>query len=137
MAAVCARQLSRATVRSRCPPSFRPACTRLSQSSRFFSSSRPAFDQQQYHRKESFRSRLNAALKNTKIEWKPIPVALGVSFLGAWQFYRIQRREKHTQREENGAQEFDSAGRPKKRERIRPSGPWYVWSVSPMSPYAH
>jgi phosphatidylserine decarboxylase len=81
---------------------------------------------QQHHRKESFRSRLNEALKNTKIEWKPIPVALGVSFLGAWQFYRVQRREKHTQRELDEAQELDPSGKPKKRERIRPSGPWCV-----------
>ena len=65
---------------------------------------------------------MNSALKRTKIEWKPIPVALGIGFLGVYQFYRIQRRQKYTQAGEDEATE--SHGRPKKRERIRPSGPW-------------
>ncbi|EOD47036.1 putative phosphatidylserine decarboxylase proenzyme protein [Neofusicoccum parvum UCRNP2] len=58
----------------------------------------------QNHRKESFRARLSEALRNTKIEWKPIPIALGVGFLGAFQFYRIQRDAKAKQDDENGSQ---------------------------------
>jgi phosphatidylserine decarboxylase len=98
--------------------------------SRSFSSSKVYCDNQ--HRKESFRSRLNSALKNTKIKWEPIPIALGIGFLGAFQFYRIQRREKHTQAgDENGnGSELDPQGKPKKRERIRPSGPWFVFQWS-------
>ncbi|KAF2183707.1 phosphatidylserine decarboxylase [Zopfia rhizophila CBS 207.26] len=127
MSAVCSRQLSRAAVRSN---HLRPAYSRLSQPSRCFSSSRRVLDQQNYHRKESFRSRLNSALKNTKIEWKPIPVALGVGFLGLYQFYRIQRREQHTQ--SNGNESGEGNGRPEKRERIRPSGPWQVQIMSTL-----
>lgn len=58
-------------------------------------------------------------------------MALGVTFLGAFQFYRIQRREKHTQSNNEGT-ELDGSGRPKKRERIRPSGPWQVQIMSTL-----
>jgi phosphatidylserine decarboxylase len=129
MAYSCSHQLLRAHTRARFSPhSLHHA--RITLPSRGFSSSRTAFDQQNFHRKESFRSRLNSALKNTKIKWEPIPIALGIGFLGAFQLYRIQRREKHT---EAGANKdlpdevsVDPQGRPKKRERIRPSGPWWV-----------
>ena len=80
-----------------------------------------------------FRTRLRASLKKTKVEWKPIPVALGISFLGAVQFYRIRRREQRRQSEEDeevrsqdeghGSEE-EEKGKPKKRKRIKPSGPW-------------
>lgn len=77
----------------------------------------------------SFGSRLRTALRKTKIEWKPIPVALGIGFLGAVQFYRVREREKRRQEEDkdafNKAEEEDKH-KPKKRKRIRPSGPWYV-----------
>ncbi|KAF1993731.1 phosphatidylserine decarboxylase [Amniculicola lignicola CBS 123094] len=124
MATAACRQLLRAPVRPRpCTRTIHTSYTRTSHSSRCFSSSRRLLDQQP-HRTESFRSRLNAALKRTKIEWKPIPVAVGIGFLGAYQFYRIQRREQHTQPESDTA--IGKDGAPKKRERIRPSGPWFV-----------
>ncbi|OAL56326.1 phosphatidylserine decarboxylase [Pyrenochaeta sp. DS3sAY3a] len=134
MASSCARHLSRAPLRTRHP---RPSVTthvRLSAPSRPFSASRTAFDKQSSHRKESFRSRLNSALKNTTIKWEPIPIALGVAFLGAFQIYRIQRREQHTkaERDEDSKIELDPQGRPKKRERIRPSGPWTVQIMSTL-----
>jgi phosphatidylserine decarboxylase len=114
MSLLSARQIARAPLRLRNPHlPLRPVPARP------FSSSQPVFGQRQ---RESFRSRLNSALKDTKIEWKPIPVALGVAFIGAWQVYRIQRREKHTQ--SNGTESGEPV--PKKRERIRPTGPWFV-----------
>ncbi|EKG12499.1 hypothetical protein MPH_10369 [Macrophomina phaseolina MS6] len=85
--------------------------------------------------KESFRARLSEALKNTKIEWKPIPIALGVGFLGAFQFYRIQRDERARRDEEAssyGGSDGGDGDRPPKRKRIRPSGPWYAWSLAPQ-----
>ena len=76
---------------------------------------------------ETFRSRLRPALKNTKIKWYPIPVGVGIGFLGLVQFYRVQAREKKN-RDEQEARDSDGEvepGKPKKRKRIRPSGPWY------------
>jgi phosphatidylserine decarboxylase len=125
----------RAPARTRySPPTLRHA--RITLPTRNFSSSRAAFDQQNFHRKESFRSRLNTALKGTRIKWEPIPIALGIGFLGAFQLYRIQRREKHTKADDNGELPsevaVDNQGRPKKRERIRPSGPWSVQVMSTL-----
>ncbi|PSN74290.1 phosphatidylserine decarboxylase [Corynespora cassiicola Philippines] len=125
MSSACARHLSRATVPYRYPrPALRRPCVRPSHASRPFSSTS--------HRKENFRSRLNSALKNTKIKWEPIPIALGVTFLGAFQLYRIQRRDQHTQTNGDGNGENENGARPKPRERIRPSGPWTVQIMSTL-----
>ena len=59
-------------------------------------------------------------------------MALGVGFLGGVQFYRVQQRENRRLEEEHEearlAEEQDKDGesktRPKKRKRIKPSGPW-------------
>lgn len=86
------------------------------------------FRPQQAHRKENFSGRLRTALRKTRIQWAPIPVGLGICCLGALQVYRIQRRERHddvrTERKE-----LEKLGRPKKRERVRPDGPWLVLKV--------
>lgn len=79
-----------------------------------------------------FRARLRTSLRKTKVEWKPIPIALGIGFLGAVQFYRVRQREQRKQIEEDeerlqdeyhGSEE-EEKGKPKKRKRIKPSGPW-------------
>lgn len=145
MTSMYARQLTRAPRRAFISPSAH-SHARLSAPSRTFTSSRATYDKQNFHRKESFRSRLNSALKNTKVKWEPIPIALGIGFLGAFQLYRIQRREKHSRAEGEESPEatYDHTERPKKRERIRPSGPWYAMSpavqpvaVVPFTPTDH
>ncbi|KAK4961780.1 phosphatidylserine decarboxylase 1 [Elasticomyces elasticus] len=89
-----------------------------------------------HHRKESFASRARTAWRSTNTVWSPIPIALGVAFLGAFQLYRIQKREGRYEEEEwrNRAEhpeEYENTGlRPKRRERIRPSGPWSVQIMS-------
>lgn len=95
-----------------------------------FSTSSARFEQHS-HRKESFSSRLKAALGNTKVIWYPIPVGLGIASLGLLQFYKIQKRENaaRLQEAQNKDDGFKNDGeaepdRPKKRPRIRPSGPW-------------
>ncbi|KAI9809792.1 MAG: hypothetical protein M1825_000225 [Sarcosagium campestre] len=89
----------------------------------------------------SFGSRLRAALGKTKVEWYPIPVGLGIGFLGIAQFYRIRRREENAREKESllveGEAEAEGGhpegrGRPKKRKRIRPSGPWQVQVMSTL-----
>lgn len=87
------------------------------------------------HRKESFASRASKAWSSTPITWKPIPIALGVAFLGAFQFYRIQQRERRKQEEyidnlERSGGEDEGPLNPKRRPRIRPSGPWTVQVMS-------
>ncbi|CZT19022.1 related to phosphatidylserine decarboxylase [Ramularia collo-cygni] len=60
--------------------------------------------------------------------WKPIPVALGVAFLGAFQLYRINKREREEVRRLEP--DDDDASPAKRRQRIRPSGPWTVQVMS-------
>ncbi|KAJ4985729.1 Phosphatidylserine decarboxylase proenzyme 1, mitochondrial, partial [Stagonosporopsis vannaccii] len=107
--------------------------------SRPFASSRPLHEHQHQHHRDSFRSRLGAALGRTRIKWEPIPIALGVGFLGAFQLYRLQRRDKHTHTHTHtqpdggdGGDDVDPHGRPQPRERIRPSGPWTVQVMSTL-----
>lgn len=89
-------------------------------------SSTSARFQQRSKYKESFGSRLRKALRETKIQWYQIPVGLGIGFLGLLQFYKVSEREKARIAEE--AQDGEKQTRPKKRERIRPTGPWYCFS---------
>ncbi|OTA94384.1 hypothetical protein M434DRAFT_394792 [Hypoxylon sp. CO27-5] len=83
---------------------------------------------QQCQNNERFGSRLRNALKDTKVRWYPIPVGLGIGFLGLVQFYKTQAREKERlEREAEG-----DGVRPKKRARIRPDGPWQVQIMSTL-----
>lgn len=81
-----------------------------------------------------FRARLRTALKQTKVEWRPIPITLGIGFLGAVQFYRVRKREQLKQAAED--EEQQELQRPAKRKRIKPSGPWQVQVMStlPLKP---
>lgn len=106
------------------------------QRSRLFSSSSKLY-RNDY--RESFGTRLRRALNHTKIKWYPIPVGVGIGFLGLGQMYRVNEREKAKrlgwEEEEaflkstgSGGEERDGTlgRRPKRRERIRPTGPWYI-----------
>ncbi len=100
-------------------------------SARHFASSTPlGIKDGSTQNKDHFRSRLLTALRNTKTDWSPIPVGVGIAFLGAFQFYRVRERERKRQDQEDlqsnedGGSPEDGHGRPKKRKRIRPSGPW-------------
>jgi phosphatidylserine decarboxylase len=81
--------------------------------------------EQKNKEEESFRSRLGKAWRTTKTEWKPIPIGLGIGFLGFLQFLRIWSRESVEEGESDGS-------RPPKRERIRPSGGWQVQIMSTL-----
>ncbi|KAH6681792.1 phosphatidylserine decarboxylase-like protein proenzyme [Halenospora varia] len=113
-------------------------CISRSYKPRNFSTS-PRLRKEQHEYKESFGTRLRRALGETKIKWYPIPAVVGIGFLGLVQFYRINEREKAKQREEedNGyvyssGSDDGSGARPKKRERIRPTGPWQVQVMSTL-----
>jgi phosphatidylserine decarboxylase len=86
-----------------------------------------------------FRTRLSAALQRTKIQWYPIPIGLGIGFLGFAQIYRNhqkQERERQRLQEEEesgyGSEGNGKGGKPRKRKRIRPSGPWQVQVMSTL-----
>ncbi|KAF3481121.1 phosphatidylserine decarboxylase proenzyme [Arthroderma uncinatum] len=108
-------------------------------SSRQFSSSRKYRSNQESQggkqksgddEKESFGSRLRAALGKTKIEWYPIPVGLGIAFLGLAQFYKSQQAEKQRM-----LMEAERGDRPQEvvpRQRVRPTGPWQVQVMSTL-----
>lgn len=66
---------------------------------------------------QSHRPKANSKVHDSKIRWHPIPVGLGVGFLGLVQFYKVYTREQDED-------ELDK--KPKKRPRVRPDGPWYV-----------
>src|SRR5436190_21697206 len=91
---------------------------------------------EQHNSQGSFRSRLRAAWNETRIQWYPIPVGLGIGFLGLSHFYRVRKRKQETEYEdereylrlfgENGEGKGEGQqGRPKRRKKIRPSGPWW------------
>ncbi|KAK0511820.1 hypothetical protein JMJ35_005670 [Cladonia borealis] len=115
------------------------SCQRTRSSARFSKSARARQEQQQDSR--PFGTKLRTALRNTKIQWKPIPVGLGIAFLGAVQFYRVRQRETRRQYQEDEddldgeGRQHDGEGnkdRPRKRRRIRPSGPWQVQVMSTL-----
>ncbi|KAI1354944.1 phosphatidylserine decarboxylase-domain-containing protein [Xylaria sp. FL0043] len=107
------------TVGTRGPTRQFAASTRAS-----FHNSRRASQNQ-----DRFSSRLRRALNDSKIKWYPIPVGLGIGFLGFVQFYKTQARERE-RLEREASQEEEP--RPKKRPRVRPDGPWQVQVMSTL-----
>lgn len=101
-------------------------------SPRNFTSSTHHNDYHRQYGRGSFGSRLRTAWRGTKIEWYPIPVGLGIGFLGLAQLYRVRQRDNVRQAEEENERTLSAPGdngegsKPKKRRRIRPSGPWYA-----------
>lgn len=67
----------------------------------------------------SHRPNGSSKVQDSRIRWYPIPVGLGVGFLGLVQFYKVYTREQEKQ-----AQDGEEASRPRRR-RVRPDGPWY------------
>ena len=107
-------------------------CQQRTSTLRQFSSSTVRRKANNNSEREPFSSRLRTALRDTKIRWYPIPIGLGVGFLGFTQLYRQQQQRENIKRDEVDdihqnprGDHQDGGGRPKKRKRIRPSGPWY------------
>ncbi|KAH6840998.1 phosphatidylserine decarboxylase-domain-containing protein [Chaetomium sp. MPI-CAGE-AT-0009] len=76
---------------------------------------------------QSQRPRADSKVHDSKIRWYPIPVGLGVGFLGLVQFYKVYTREQEKQ-----AEDGEPGQRPKKRPRVRPDGPWQVQIMSTL-----
>lgn len=120
----------------RTSPLFRAALHRRgAPKTRNYSSSQRQRQQQQSHQddREPFRKRLRTSLDNTQIVWRPIPIALGIAFLGVFQLYRSQVQEQQRIDDEWARRnEYDGEGRPSRRHRIAPSGPWTVQIMSTL-----
>ena len=92
---------------------------------RAFTCSKCARQERNRETQEAFGTRLGKAWRNTKIEWKPIPIGVGIGFLGFLQFLRVRSRESVKEGPSDGP-------RPPKRERIRPTGGWQVQIMSTL-----
>ncbi|KAK4150394.1 phosphatidylserine decarboxylase proenzyme 1, mitochondrial [Chaetomidium leptoderma] len=119
--------LARSTIARRSPcrscrqfSSYTSAASRRVQPSQRVPGRRP-FSQQ------SHRPRADSKVQDSKIRWYPIPVGLGVGFLGLVQFYKVYTREQEKQ-----AEDGDLEQRPKRRQRVRPDGPWQVQVMSTL-----
>ena len=126
--------LSRAYASFRSRPAKPPqyTCIFCQHLARSFASSSRTPGGKPYSNQGPFSVRLRTALRKTKVDWHPIPITLGIGFLGAVQFYRARRREKVRQEQEaEEAGEWQDGHKPAKRKRIRPSGPWYVEICGP------
>lgn len=102
---------------------------------RQFSQSWKQYQHQNSHENPSprstFGSRLRFALRNTKVEWYPIPVGLGIGLLGLLQFYKAQRAERERAEREAAGETFDFEKAPP-RPKHRLSGPWQVQIMSTL-----
>lgn len=114
--------------------SFR-AIARQTASVRQVSQSRRPYhkDNNHGHRpKGGFGSRLRFALRNTKVEWYPIPVGLGIGLLGLLHFYKSQRSERDRVGKDISEDELENGKRPPRRPRVVPSGSWQVQILSTL-----
>ncbi|KAJ5901664.1 Phosphatidylserine decarboxylase-like protein [Penicillium taxi] len=112
--------------------SFR-ATARHKTSVRHFSKSwRQYQDNHENNKKSGFGSRLSFALRNTKVEWYPIPVGLGIGLLGVLSFYKSQRAERDREAREAAGEDWEDGRRPPRRPRVVPTGSWQVQLLSTL-----
>ncbi|KAK4162748.1 phosphatidylserine decarboxylase-domain-containing protein [Cladorrhinum sp. PSN259] len=79
-----------------------------------------------FSQQQSQRPKADSKVHQSRIRWQPIPVALGVGFLGLFQFYKTSTRP------EEKIDDVETTKRPKKRPRVRPDGPWQVQIMSTL-----
>lgn len=84
------------------------------------------------HARGGFGSRLRFALRNTKVEWYPIPIGLGIGLLGVLHFYKSQRAERNRIARDASGEDWENGSRPPKRPRVVPTGSWQVQFMSTL-----
>ncbi|KAJ5948167.1 Phosphatidylserine decarboxylase-like protein [Penicillium verhagenii] len=77
-------------------------------------------------------SRLGFALRNTKVEWYPIPVGLGIGLLGLLHFYKSHRADRDRALREEAGEGWENGNRPPRRPRVVPTGSWQVQFMSTL-----
>ena len=115
--------------------SFRATARRKANVRQFSSKSWKQYHKDSHHEKNGksgFGSRLRFALRNTKVEWYPIPVGLGIGLLGVLHFYKSQRADRDlTTQDATGDGQKDVQQTPR-RPRVVPSGSWQVQIMSTL-----
>ena len=91
--------------------------------SRFFSHSSTYLQQQKY-RTETFSFKLKKALRNTKVQWRPIPVGLGIGFLGAFQLYRTKKKHDREKEEDEDSRRVGDSVQTRETPISSKAGPW-------------
>ncbi|KAI0006919.1 phosphatidylserine decarboxylase [Xylariaceae sp. FL0662B] len=116
------RKISPSLLRQSCMPTTRRATRQ------FIVTPKASFHRSshRWQSRERSGSKLRSRLRETKVQWYPIPVGLGIAFLGVVQFYKVQTRDKERLDNE------DDGTRPKRRPRVRPDGPWQVQVMSTL-----
>lgn len=114
--------------------SFRAMARNKANSVRHFSKSSKQYKDHHHekHSRSGFGSRLRFALRNTKVEWYPIPVGLGIGLLGILHFYKSQRAERDRALQDTSLEDWENGGRPPRRPRIVPTGGWQVQVMSTL-----
>lgn len=79
-----------------------------------------------------FGSRLRFALRNTKVEWYPIPVGLGIGLLGLLHVYKSHREEKDQVSKSASGEGVENEQKPPRRPRVVPTGSWQVQFMSTL-----
>lgn len=87
-------------------------------------------DHNSEHQKSGSWSRLRFALRNTKVEWYPIPVGLGIGLLGVLHFYKSRRADRD--RADDSGEAWEKGARPPRRPRVVPTGSWQVQIMSTL-----
>ncbi|ODQ56037.1 phosphatidylserine decarboxylase [Saitoella complicata NRRL Y-17804] len=77
-----------------------------------------------------FYTRLRERLRNTKVEWYPIPVGLGIAVVAFTQYRKISDREHERIAHEGTDGHVDIQG--PAGERVRSTGPWQVYVLSTL-----
>ncbi|KAJ6263571.1 hypothetical protein Dda_2135 [Drechslerella dactyloides] len=77
---------------------------------------------------KSFFERLRTAWNDTPIKWYPIPVGLGITFLGFKHYLDVMERERQIAEDER--QSMDP--KDPRRRKVRPTGPWQVQILSTL-----
>ncbi|KAK6539966.1 phosphatidylserine decarboxylase 1 [Orbilia ellipsospora] len=87
---------------------------------RLYSSSKSSDSQ------EPFSKRLRSAWNDTPIKWYPIPVGLGIAYLGFKHYSTVVERERQI------AEQDVDPNDPDRKKKVRVSGPWQVQILSTL-----
>ncbi|KAK6353017.1 phosphatidylserine decarboxylase 1 [Orbilia brochopaga] len=78
--------------------------------------------------KKPFFERLRTAWNETSVKWYPIPVGLGIAFLGFKHYLDVMERERQLAEDERQSMDPNDP----RRRKVRSTGPWQVQILSTL-----